>query len=237
MKVSVPMDSKSFMDISTYMAAGEFYDYAGSLTAPPCTEIATWLVRKDTIKASDHQVLYLHDEIYKTTADYGNYRSLMPLNGRIITVKQGILEDLPPTAAPEVIVPDRPPQSDREYRAMKWAQDAMKIARHATAYVKDIDSRLRSAAQAHANALAPQLGPLTVHGQVIVPGNGVQAAEASLRGVPTLAPLGTVAQQTPLEMQRTAEVMARTLAASAREEIEDATEEIHERAISAAKKA
>jgi len=234
MKIRVPADSAHSFDLNALMGGGDFYDYAGSLTAPPCAEIATWLVRKEPLQASDLQVLYLHDAIYKTTADYGNFRSIMPLNGRILGMRKGILEDLAPTAAPPVTVPNVPAQSDREYRAMKWAQDAMTIANHATAYVKDLDSRIRGAAQAHANALAPQLEPLTVHGQVIVPGN---AAQASLGAVPTLAPLGTVQQQTPLQIQATAEIMARTLATAAREEIEQATQEIHERSIEVAKKA
>jgi len=54
--------------------------------------------------------------------------------------------------------------------------------------------------------------------------------------VPTLAPLGTVQQQTPQQLQFTAEKMARTLAAAAREEIEEATQEIHEKAVAVAKK-
>merc|ERR1719162_102883 len=141
MKVRVQADSAHAFDLNELMKGGNFYDYAGSLTAPPCAETATWLVRKESIKASDHQVLFLHDAVYKTTADYGNFRSLMPLNGRVIGMRQGILEDLAPTAAPAVIIPDRPQQSDREYRAMKWAQDAMTIANHATAYVKDLDNR------------------------------------------------------------------------------------------------
>jgi carbonic anhydrase len=153
MKVRVPADSAHAYDLNSMMSGGSFYEYAGSLTAPPCAEIVTWLVRSDPIKASDKQVMYLHDAVYKTTADFGNYRSLMPLNGRVISMRQGQMEDMPPTAAPPVQMPGKPQQSDREFRAMKWAMDAMTIAKSATDYVKDLDSRLRSAAQAHANAL------------------------------------------------------------------------------------
>merc|ERR1719171_2592979 len=174
MKVRVPADSAHAYDFNSLMQGANFYEYAGSLTAPPCAEIVTWLVRKDTVKASDKQVMYLHDSVYKTSADFGNYRSLMPLNGRVIAMRQGLLEDLPPTAAPPVPMPGKPQQSDREFRAMKWAMDAMTIAKSATDYVKDLDSRLRNAAQAHANALAPQLEPLSVHGQVVVPGSAAE---------------------------------------------------------------
>jgi len=243
MKVRVPADSAHAYDFNSLMQGANFYEYAGSLTAPPCAEIVTWLVRQDTVKASDKQVMYLHDAIYKTTADFGNFRSLMPLNGREITMRQGSLEEPPLVPAPVVHMPGQPQQSDREFRAMKWAMDAMTIAKSATDYVKDLDSRLRNAAQAHANALAPQLEPLTVHGKVIVAGNAandaVAAAESAV-AAGKAGPAGGAAMQ-PLEMQKTAETMARTLANAAREEIEDATREISKKskevAVEAAKEA
>lgn len=238
MKVRVPADHHNSYDLNEFLRGGTFYEYAGSLTAPPCAEIATWLVRKQPIKASDKQVMYLHDAVYRTTADFGNYRSLMPLNGRVIAMRQGVYEDAPPTAAPPVPMPGHPQQSDREFRAMKWAMDAMTIAKSATDYVKDLDSRLRSAAQAHANALAPQLEPLSVHGQVVVPANA--AEQAALGGQPLPNSPGANYMHptmSPMEMQKTAETMARTLATAAREEIEDATEEIHAQSKEVAMKA
>merc|ERR1719240_2330472 len=107
--------------------------------------------------ASDKQVHYLHSAIYKTTAGFGNYREVMPLNGRVVAVRQAVQED-PPPKAPEMSIPLGPnPRTDREFRAMKWAKDALKMAKSATDYIKDLDFRLRSAAKAHAEALAPQL--------------------------------------------------------------------------------
>lgn len=234
MKVQVPADPAHSYNLNMLMEGATFYEYAGSLTAPPCAETVVWLVRSDTVKASDKQVLYLHDAVYKITADFGNYRSLMPLNGRVVSMRQGVQEDLPPTAAPPVPLPGKPQQSDREFRAMKWAMDAMVIAKSATDYVKDLDNRLRNAAQAHANALAPQLEPLKVHGQVITVGGSAAVANASMMRAgmyppgmgPTLQPGMGGYTQSPLEMQKTAETMARTLASAARQEIDDATREI-----------
>merc|ERR1719454_782359 len=238
MKVQVPADPAHSYNLNMLMEGATFFEYAGSLTAPPCAETVVWLVRSDTVKASDKQVLYLHDAVYKITADFGNYRSMMPLNGRVVSMRQGVQEDLPPTAAPPVPLPGKPQQSDREFRAMKWAMDAMVIAKSATDYVKDLDNRLRNAAQAHANALAPQLEPLKVHGKVVVPG-GEGAVQGAKGAVGTGAvdglvqPLGAAGAQggaqSPLEMQKTAATMARTLASAAREEIEDATKEISKR--------
>lgn len=207
-KVMVPADGVRFFNFNSFMQGAKFYEYHGSLTAPPCAEIATWLVRKDTIKASDKQVLYLHDAVYKTTADFGNYRSLMPLNGRVVNMLQGIIEDLPAPKAPLAPIAGSPQASDREFRAMKWAMDAMNIAKSSTDYVKDLDQRLRNAAEAHANALAIREEPLKVRGQV-----GGRLADAP-------GEQGNL--NSPLQMQATARQMARSLAKAAREEIENA---------------
>lgn len=213
MKVNVPANPMSPYDLNTMMHGGTYYEYAGSLTAPPCAEIVTWLVRKESIKASDKQLMYLHDAVYKTTADFGNYRSMMPLNGRVVSMLAGVLDQPPVGPPPPAGMP--PPVSDREYRAMKWAMDAMTIAKSATDYVKDLDNRLRNAAQAHASALAPKLAPLKVRGQVEVEGNAIGA----------FGPLAQPMQQ-PLQMEKTAETVARALAMNAREEVQDASQEI-----------
>jgi len=160
MKVAVPASQDKPLDFDAFLAGDStFYEYAGSTTAPPCAEIVTWLVRKDPLKASDKQVSYLHDAIYKTTADFGNFRSLQPLNGRAVTMRKGRPEDPPRTTGVE-IEPRDMGVSDREMKTMKMSMDAMNIAKSATDYIKDVDARLRNAAEAHAEALAPMLEPL-----------------------------------------------------------------------------
>jgi carbonic anhydrase len=59
-----------------------YYEYNGSLTAPPCTEGVAWFVLKNPVSVSAEQIhvfaqLYLHD-----------VRPLQPLNGRIIKESQ-----------------------------------------------------------------------------------------------------------------------------------------------------
>jgi carbonic anhydrase len=234
MKIRVPADGAHSYNLNSLLQGAKFYEYAGSLTAPPCAEIVTWLVRQDSVKASDKQLLYLHDSVYRITADFGNYRTKMPLNGRVVSLRQSIMEDQAPTAAPPVPLPGKPQQSDREFRAMKWAMDAMVIAKSATDYVKDLDQRVRSAADAHARALAPQPPE---NGQVaqLPPNPNDQLYRAVY---PVVQQPGYQQQahnhQSPLEMQKTAEEMARTLATAAREEIEQATKEISEKSKEAA---
>ena len=55
-----------------------YYEYMGSLTAPPCTEGVTWFVLKTPVEISSEQIsafakLYPHD-----------VRQLQPLNGRVV---------------------------------------------------------------------------------------------------------------------------------------------------------
>jgi len=231
MKVQVPVDPNNPIDINSFLSGGLFYEYAGSMTAPPCAETVTWLVRSEPLKGSTRQVHWLSDAVYKTTADFGNWRSVMPLNGRVVTMRQSIMEDLPPTAAPVVPNPGKPQQSDREYRAMKWAKDALTIAKASTDYIRDLDQRLRDAAQAHANALAPQLEPLTVGGQIVVP-----ATAGAPAGAPPLNAMGPPKKGPPqdMDMEKTAETMARALAGAAKQEIEEASQQISEQAKKAA---
>merc|ERR550514_1523269 len=152
----------------------------------------TWFVRREPIMASDAQVKILHTAIYQLSADFGNFRSVMPLNARPVAVRQAVKEE-PPPKAPEPSLPLGPnPRTDREFRAMKWAKDAMTISRAASDYVKDMDARLRAAAQAHANALAPDL--MT---------NAVKA---------TPAPSAATSATPPLDVAATADSMAKAIA-------------------------
>ena len=68
------------------------------------------------------------------------------------------MREEPPPEPPVPSIPIGPnPRTDREFRAMKWAKDALEVATGATNYIRDLDQRLRKAALAHARALAPDL--------------------------------------------------------------------------------
>jgi carbonic anhydrase len=227
MKVQVPSNPANKFNLNNLLQGSLYYDYAGSLTAPPCAETVTWLVRKDPIKASDRQIFYLRGVISAITAGMGNYRSLMPLMGRFVTMRQGIADTKPLQAIPDINLDDMH-KNIREERAMKWAKDAMTIARTATNYVKDLDTRLRNAAQAHANALAPHMEPFVTAGQGIAPVVAAAPAAAFAPLAPAVAVMGRD------EMEKTAQTMARTLADAASKEIDDASVKINEQAREAA---
>merc|ERR1719160_2198397 len=188
-------------DLNAFLAGGTYFEYAGSLTAPPCAEVATWLVRREPIIASDAQVAMLHNHIMEMTALFGNNRATMPLNGRPVAVRMAV-RDMPPPAAPKVHLPVGPnPATDRSFRAMKWAKDALKIAKASTDYIRDLDIRLRNAAEAHAEALAPDL---------------MHARAMAATSPPPVHNVG------PIDMAKTAATMAGALATAARNAIAQA---------------
>lgn len=90
--------------ISPLLADGVFFHYSGSLTVPPCSEQVTWLVRRDPLMASASQVELIASNIKQATQNNGNWRSTMPLMGRIITLMSAtkgapkVDPDLPPKA-------------------------------------------------------------------------------------------------------------------------------------------
>merc|ERR1719172_585383 len=204
------------LDLNKLIEGGTYFEYAGSLTAPPCSELVTWFVRRDAIRASTSQYRLLKDALYKTTAGFGNYREVMPLNGRVVAVRQAVQED-PPPKAPEMSIPLGPnPRTDREFRAMKWAKDALEVATGATNYIRDLDQRLRKAALAHARALAPDLT-----GMISTP------------APPTAAPTGPGGPSAS-DIEATASHMAKTISEAAGEAIAEAKAQISAEAKKAA---
>jgi len=156
-KIVVPPDLNFPMDLNSFLAGGTYFEYAGSTTTPPCAEVVTWLVRREPVWASFAQVKALHDGISGITAAQGNFRDVMPLNGRAVSVRVAVEED-PPMSSQSLQVP--PPRlaahPDPGFTSMRWAKDALRISVSASDYIQDLDRRVRNAAQAHSNALSPQ---------------------------------------------------------------------------------
>jgi len=196
-RVSVP--ASAAFNLNNLMGGSPFYEYSGSLTAPPCAEIVTWLVRKNTVKASDKQISYLRGVIAKITSNQGNYRTPMPLSGRLVSMRQSMVEPLSITPGPSVgDLESRSFKSDREIRAMKWALEAFDAVDKATDYISDVDVRLRKTALEHVKELERKRE------------RGVKDTMKPNLAIKTRLP--------PVPMEKTAKVMARTLAAQAPED-------------------
>lgn len=214
-KVSAAASELNVFDLNTLLANGTFFEYVGSLTAPPCAEIVTWLVRREPITMSSLQYAVLDGALNAMTADFGNYRTTMPTNHRNVTVRSGVREAAPPVVAPSIYIGPNP-RTDREMRAMDSANDALSVASSATDYVKDLDTRLRSAALAHARALAPDITDLLA---------------------PTPPPVVVSAPPRPtpaVDVATTAAQMAKTISDAAEQAIEEAKAEIAREAHSSA---
>jgi len=160
-KVGVPGGKgPSAMDLAAFIAGAPYMEYPGSTTAPPCAETTIWLVRSKPVMASDTQIRYLHDAIYASTAGYGNYRNPMPASGRTITIRFPVIEDSPVMKSETPVVPAvAVPAISREFRSLKWAKDALRVARNSMDYVRDLDTRVHAAADAQAHGLAPTALP------------------------------------------------------------------------------
>jgi len=74
-------DHETHIDLSSLFPDDKsYYNYSGSLTTPPCSEVVNWYVLKNTVTASEAQITefqaILHD----------NYRPIQNLNGRTISM-------------------------------------------------------------------------------------------------------------------------------------------------------
>ncbi len=67
------------IDIGKLLPAAQgYYNFAGSLTTPPCSEEVNWFVLKTPVEMSDAQ-LKRFAHVYKHNA-----RPIQPLNGRTV---------------------------------------------------------------------------------------------------------------------------------------------------------
>lgn len=146
-------DADKLLDLNPWLEGGDYFRYTGSTTHPPCDETPVMFVKRDPIKASDRQLKVLHDMLFKLNLGWGNYRSVMPFNNRVLTAMNTKRGD--PPLKPDVYnVPSggTNPITQRELTAMRWSRQALRIAEQATAHAKELDERMRAAADAHLNA-------------------------------------------------------------------------------------
>jgi carbonic anhydrase len=132
-----------------------FFEYGGTQTTPPC-EGAIWLVRREVMMVSTAQAKEFFKTLHEMSEDAGNYRTLMPVNSRVIEVRKTEMNtNIPPWRAVEEAKDD----SQRIISSKQYGMDAVKIAETAANYVRDMDTRLKRAAIAHAMELRPKAQP------------------------------------------------------------------------------
>lgn len=72
--------SKEAMDVlSLFPTNKSYYNYKGSLTTPPCSEVVNWYVLKTPLTASKEQITQFSKILH------GNYRPIQAINGRLVS--------------------------------------------------------------------------------------------------------------------------------------------------------
>lgn len=137
--------------LAAMVASGTYFYYWGSQTLPPCAPNEVWLVKREPMRASTEQVTTLFETLHLMSGGAGNFRTIMPLNGRIAEVLKSE-EGIPRSLMPDDSVPERTVGDEAQY--VEASQDAITLAKAATDYAKDMDWRVQKAAVAHLNALA-----------------------------------------------------------------------------------
>ncbi|XP_076469981.1 putative carbonic anhydrase 1 [Babylonia areolata] len=70
----------------------DYYQYFGSLTSPPCSEVVNWIIMKQPLKISMEQLMALRmlgsRDLGVRLGAFGNVRPVAPLNKRVVTVNE-----------------------------------------------------------------------------------------------------------------------------------------------------
>jgi len=142
------------------LVEGTYVTYDGSLTAPPCSENVRWYVRQEPLKASAEQVNVLSSATYRMNPQ-GNWRATFPLADRPLAVAKTVKSEPRLNVTKKAQGPrDGTTLSERE--AMAWGVDAVEQAMSHLGHIKNLDQRLRSAADASAQGLQPTPPSATV---------------------------------------------------------------------------
>jgi carbonic anhydrase len=166
------LDLGFFVQNPSLPDSGEYIQYSGSGTTPPCSDLTTWFVRRRPMLASDSQTKAFADSIYRLTNKQGNFRAVMPVNMRKLNVYRAQwvsevqlgLKRLPlgPNA-----------RTDKEFQAGKLADMAEDLSRDAVDYMADFGNRLRRSAR----GLQDNLDQGRILMTTAAPSNGTQLTD------------------------------------------------------------
>jgi len=148
--------------LAPLLDGGTYFHYTGSLTEPPCTEQVTWLVRQDPLTVTEDELSKLRTAIVSANGGAENWRSPMPLMGRIITgmvAKKG-----QPQLEVDTAPGERPPMGKLGAEMARFsgetnAKEAFKWAQQAYGIAQGIHRVLASDAQPSAPAPAAAMPP------------------------------------------------------------------------------
>mmetsp|Transcript_22463 Transcript_22463/g.51238 ORF Transcript_22463/g.51238 Transcript_22463/m.51238 type:complete len:335 (+) Transcript_22463:336-1340(+) len=139
--------------VSDHFAVGKYVDgtflaYAGSLTTPPCSEVATWLVKREPVTLSAGQVAAMQAVAYEISEGFGNWRAVMPLGARtehVLVVESGRAGDEPQGTFPLPLGPNA--RTDGELRAVAHAKYAGAASAQTQGFAEDFERRIAAASK------------------------------------------------------------------------------------------
>jgi len=141
-----PLDLGFFVANPALPGSGEYIQYSGSLTTPPCSDSTTWFVRRRPMIASSGQTKAFADSIFRLTNKHGNFRAVMPVNARVLEIfRAQYVNELKIGTKPLPFGPNA--RTDKEYQAEKLADMAKDLSQDAVDYMTDFGKRLRRSAR------------------------------------------------------------------------------------------
>jgi len=149
------------LDIGAFFRGAEFWEYQGSLTRPPCSEVATWLVRRDPVSLSPRQAQLVYSNLRHTMQGPQNSRATHPLGDRgvhVLAAEEARAVEIRGAHGPSVkdFVPVGPnPRADRLDRLNGYAQAAFEASSEADQASQELDYREQKAAFEYAKQVAP----------------------------------------------------------------------------------
>merc|ERR1719276_583622 len=201
MKVQVPVNPSDPLDLNHFLEHGDYYEYSGSMTAPPCAETVTWMVRTRPIMAADLQIAFFVDGLFRMNNFYGNYRDVLPLAGRQIGLRKGQRGTIPLVATSPVLPMGDTVDTLREAQTRAWANRAVGMAAQAADYVKKLDTRVKKAMDANVDF-------------------------NNLSGYPDVLPPPASTTPAPTDLEAVARAMKKMIAEAANDAVAEATPQI-----------
>jgi carbonic anhydrase len=140
-----PLDLASFVQDPVIPESATYIQYSGSLTTPPCSDLTTWFVRRHPMVASSAQTKTFAESIYRLTNNRGNFRAVMPVNARPLSVYRA--QWVPYVQLGTKPLPLGPnSRTDGEYQAAKLAEQAHTLSTDSLDYMADFADRLEASA-------------------------------------------------------------------------------------------
>lgn len=138
-----PLDLGTLVVNDAIQDSGTYIQYTGSLTSPPCTDKTTWFVRRNPMIASDSQVKTFAHSILKLTNYQGNFRAVMPVNGRVLRTVSARWSPIAGAFKRPELNWGPNPRTDGELEAKMAAEHAAAVSKQSMEYMADFAERLK----------------------------------------------------------------------------------------------